>query len=115
VVGSVAFVPDGSVLLVDPTLRNAVACGPAFRALASDHFFAGRRGPLPNFHSYPEATAAHRGALDGGRTSGSDHGAITGVATLNLVPFSGPVDRLWEITSSTAVCRRLTGDAEVTE
>ena len=61
-----------------------------FHALASDHFFAGRRGTLPNFHSYPPATAAYRGALDSRRSSGSRHWAITGVATLNPCSFSGP-------------------------
>jgi len=82
-------VRDGGVLLVDPTLRDAIACRHAFHDLASDYFFAGRRGTLPNFHSYSQATAAHRSALDSGRSSGSRHSAITCIATLNLCSFSG--------------------------
>ena len=78
-------VRDGGVLLVDPTLRDAVARRHAFHALASDYFFAGRRGTLPNFHSYPPAAAAHRGALDSRRSIGSRHSAVASVATLNLL------------------------------
>src|ERR1700731_2744663 len=87
---NVDCIRDGGALLVGPTLRHAVASRFAFHALASDHFFASRRATLPNFHSYPPATAAYRGALDSRRSSGSRHWAITGVATLNPCSFSGP-------------------------
>jgi hypothetical protein len=38
---------------------------------------------------YSQPTAAHRSALDSGRSSGSRHSAITCIATLNLCSFSG--------------------------
>jgi len=102
------------VLLVGPTLRDAVASRHAFHALASDDFVAGRRGTLPNFHSYPPATAAYRGALDSRLSSGSRHCAITGVATLNPCSFSGPEWTVLREVTSPTLRRRTARSTEAT-
>jgi hypothetical protein len=67
--------------MTDGSARGCVTV-PGVHVMASGHILAGRRGTIPDFHSYPPTTAAHRGALDGGRTSGFSHAAITSVAAL---------------------------------
>ena len=83
-------VRDGGVLLVGPHCAMPLRVDFRFMLWRSIHSLPLVTVLFLNSHSYSPATAAHRSALDSGRSSGSRHSAITCIATLNLCLFRRP-------------------------